>query len=297
MSLFWRRKLWLALGLLAAPTWGATFESVMADATWHLDASQFECRLSQTIPLYGAAVFSRRAGEEQRFYLRQDNRQLAPGEAWVEAQNPLWEERPGSRELGRVDVVEGERPVQLGWRDSQQLMATLQSGKRLVFARPAWYAENTQVRIMVEPVSFRPALEGFRRCQASLLPVNYDQIARTALYFQLGQDELPDEELRKLDQLALYVQADEAVARIFIDGHTDAMGLRADNLELSRHRAEWVAQYLLDRGVPENMITVRWHGERYPVASNQTPEGRRQNRRVTLRVDRVDERLSASRQP
>ncbi|MDQ2075382.1 OmpA family protein [Marinimicrobium sp. ABcell2] len=303
MSLFWCRSLrripLLALGasLVAAPVWGATFESTMADAAWQLESSQFECRLSQAIPLYGAAVFSRRAGEEQSFYLRQDSRQLAPGEARLEVQNPLWEEIPGSRELGRVDVVEGERPVQLDWRDSQQLMATLQSGKRLVFARQAWYGEDTQVRIMVEPVSFRPALERFHRCQAGLLPVNYDQIARTALYFQLGQDELPDEELEKLEQLALYARADDAVTRIFIDGHTDAMGLRADNLELSRQRAEWVAQYLMDRDVPESMITVRWHGERYPVASNHTPEGRHQNRRVTLRVDRADERLNASRQP
>lgn len=295
LSWLWGRKLLPALGLMAASAWGATFESAMADATWHLEVSPFECRLWQNIPLYGTAVFSRRAGEEPLFYLRQGNRQLAPGEAQVVAQNPLWEERPGTREVGRVEVMEGERPVQLNWRDSQQLMAVLHSGKRLVFTRPAWYGEETQVRIMVEPVRFRPALDDFHRCQADLLPVNYDQVARTALYFELAKDELTEQEVRKLDQLSLYAQADEMVTRIFIDGHTDAIGLRAENLELSRQRAEWVAQYLLDRGVPEAMLTVRWHGERYPVAENHTAEGRRMNRRVSVRVDRADERLSAAR--
>ena len=58
-----------------------------------------------------------------------------------------------------MNVVEGERPVQLNWRDSQQLMAALHSGKRLVFARSAWYGEDTPVRIMVEPVRFRSALD------------------------------------------------------------------------------------------------------------------------------------------
>lgn len=283
------------MGLAATTAGGATFESAIADATWHLEVSPFECRLWQDIPLYGAAVFSRRAGEEPLFYLQQENRQLAPGEAKVVAQNPVWAERPDVRELGRVEVVEGERPVQLNWRDSQQLMAALHSGKRLVFARSAWYGEDTPVRIMVEPVRFRSALDDYHRCQANLLPVNYDQVARTALYFELAQDELTDQEVRKLDELSLYAQTDKNVTRIFIDGHTDAVGLRAANLELSRQRAERVAQYLLDRGLPETLLTVRWHGERYPVASNQTAEGRGMNRRVSVRIDRADERLRAAR--
>lgn len=295
MGSLWCKTALLAMGLAATTAGGATFESAIADATWHLDVSPFECRLWQDIPLYGAAVFSRRAGEEPLFYLQQENRQLAPGQAQVVAQNPVWEERPGVRELGRVEVVEGERPVQLNWRDSQQLMAALHSGKRLVFARSAWYGEDTPVRIMVEPVRFRSALDDYHRCQANLLPVNYDQVARTALYFELAQDELTDQEVRKLDELSLYAQTDKNVTRIFIDGHTDAVGLRAANLELSRQRAERVAQYLLDRGLPETLLTVRWHGERYPVASNQTAEGRGMNRRVSVRIDRADERLRAAR--
>ena len=295
MGSLWCKTALLAMGLAATTAGGATFESAIADATWHLEVSPFECRLWQDIPLYGAAVFSRRAGEEPLFYLQQENRQLAPGEAKVVAQNPVWEERPDVRELGRVEVVEGERPVQLNWRDSQQLMAALHSGKRLVFARSAWYGEDTPVRIMVEPVRFRSALDDYHRCQASLLPVNYDQVARTALYFELAQDELTDQEVRKLDELSLYAQTDKNVTRIFIDGHTDAVGLRAANLELSRQRAERVAQYLLDRGLPETLLTVRWHGERYPVASNQTAEGRGMNRRVSVRIDRADERLRAAR--
>jgi len=291
----WCKTALLAMGLAATTAGGATFESAIADATWHLEVSPFECRLWQDIPLYGAAVFSRRAGEEPLFYLQQENRQLAPGEAKVVAQNPVWAERPDVRELGRVEVVEGERPVQLNWRDSQQLMAALHSGKRLVFARSAWYGEDMPVRIMVEPVRFRSALDDYHRCQANLLPVNYDQVARTALYFELAQDELTDQEVRKLDELSLYAQTDKNVTRIFIDGHTDAVGLRAANLELSRQRAERVAQYLLDRGLPETLLTVRWHGERYPVASNQTAEGRGMNRRVSVRIDRADERLRAAR--
>src|SRR5690625_7934732 len=82
----WCKTALLAMGLAATTAGGATFESAIADATWHLEVSPFECRLWQDIPLYGAAVFSRRAGEEPLFYLQQENRQLAPGEAKVVAQ-------------------------------------------------------------------------------------------------------------------------------------------------------------------------------------------------------------------
>src|SRR5690625_6789384 len=117
---------------------------------------------------------------------------------------------------------------------------------------------------MVAPVRFRSALHDYHRCQANLLPVNYDQVARTALYFELAQDELLDQEVRKLDELSLYAQTDKNVTRIFIDGHTDAVGLRAANLELSRQRAGGGARYLLDRGLPETLLPVRWLGERFP---------------------------------
>src|SRR5690625_5443849 len=94
-------------------------------------------------------------------------------------------------------------------------MAALHSGRRLVFARSALYGEDMPVRIMVEPVRFGSALDDYHRCQANLLPVNYDQVARTALYFELAQDELTDQEVRKLDELSLYAQTDKNVTRIF----------------------------------------------------------------------------------
>jgi len=68
-----------------------------------------------------------------------------------------------------------------------------------------------------------------------------------------------------------------------VAGHTDSRGSDAYNLSLSSRRAEAVLKYLQDGGVT-NAMTSKGYGERQPIASNNTEEGRLQNRRVVLRA-------------
>ncbi|BBC71380.1 membrane protein [Altererythrobacter sp. B11] len=76
---------------------------------------------------------------------------------------------------------------------------------------------------------------------------------------------------------------------IDVMGHTDSTGSDSYNLDLSRRRAESVANYLVSRGVSRARIETVGYGEQYPVASNDTPEGRAQNRRVEIRITPVTE--------
>lgn len=70
-----------------------------------------------------------------------------------------------------------------------------------------------------------------------------------------------------------------------IAGHTDAIGSNAYNQRLSERRAQSVKTYLVGHGINDNRITaVTGYGETRPVATNATPEGRAQNRRVELDV-------------
>jgi outer membrane protein OmpA-like peptidoglycan-associated protein len=67
-----------------------------------------------------------------------------------------------------------------------------------------------------------------------------------------------------------------------IEGHTDDVGTDEYNLNLSRRRAEAVAEYLVKLGVDKNKISVIGHGESKPVATNETKSGRALNRRVEI---------------
>ncbi len=77
----------------------------------------------------------------------------------------------------------------------------------------------------------------------------------------------------------------------FVDvyGHTDSTGSDAYNMTLSQRRADSVATYLASNGVQRARIAQQGFGETQPIASNDTAEGRAQNRRVEIRIVPITE--------
>lgn len=73
---------------------------------------------------------------------------------------------------------------------------------------------------------------------------------------------------------------------VLIEGRTDSVGAAASNQALSENRASAVRRWLVGRGVGASRITATGRGESSPVASNDTPEGRQQNRRVAIRIQK-----------
>ena len=71
---------------------------------------------------------------------------------------------------------------------------------------------------------------------------------------------------------------------IEISGHTDSIGSDAYNQTLSERRAQAVADYLAAQGVQRERMEVVGMGKRYPIASNDTEQGRAMNRRVEIRI-------------
>jgi outer membrane protein OmpA-like peptidoglycan-associated protein len=72
--------------------------------------------------------------------------------------------------------------------------------------------------------------------------------------------------------------------KLAVEGNTDSIGTEALNQQLSEKRAEAVRNYLAQQGVPESSTTAAGFGKTRPIASNDTSEGRQQNRRVELVV-------------
>ena len=71
-----------------------------------------------------------------------------------------------------------------------------------------------------------------------------------------------------------------------VKGHTDSVGSDAYNDKLSLRRAESVAAYLVSQGVDADKVKTAGLGESQPLADNATDDGRAQNRRVEIFVDR-----------
>jgi K(+)-stimulated pyrophosphate-energized sodium pump len=75
-------------------------------------------------------------------------------------------------------------------------------------------------------------------------------------------------------------------AKIVINSYTDNLGEKAHNLRLSRERANHVLRELARIGVDKSRMTAQGFGDDHPVASNDSEEGRMQNRRISLYVTR-----------
>lgn len=84
-----------------------------------------------------------------------------------------------------------------------------------------------------------------------------------------------------LDQVASTI-AEYPQTLVEVGGHTDSTGAEAYNQQLSERRASAVAQYLIARNVAASRVTTASYGETRPIASNDTADGRQQNRRVEI---------------
>lgn len=75
-------------------------------------------------------------------------------------------------------------------------------------------------------------------------------------------------------------------AAVEIQGHTDAVGAAGYNMRLSQSRAEAVREYLLANfDLDPERLAAKGYGETYPIASNDTDEGRARNRRVQFVIE------------
>lgn len=101
--------------------------------------------------------------------------------------------------------------------------------------------------------------------------------------FDFNQASLKPGAKEKLSKLAGILLAYPGAYHMEIEGHTDGVGSQDYNQKLSEDRAETVHSYLVSAGIVTDRITaVRGFGKIRPVATNDTPEGRQQNRRVEI---------------
>ncbi|MEQ6889485.1 TolC family outer membrane protein [Halomonas sp. CS7] len=112
--------------------------------------------------------------------------------------------------------------------------------------------------------------------------------------FEINSAELSGDARAELDALAGEIRGMNNLARVFIAGHADITGSDAINDPLSQARADSVARHLVSQGVERGLIETRGFGSRQPVASNASVDGRRQNRRVEVTLERVGENLDLS---
>jgi outer membrane protein OmpA-like peptidoglycan-associated protein len=177
----------------------------------------------------------------------------------------------------RIDEAEARELVAQGEADRTKVLLDARTQEVEMAKQRAAEAELTAAAKSEEADSARAALaelqakETERGMVLTLSDVLFDTAAAT----------LKPGATIAIDRLAKYLESSPE-SRLIIEGHTDSQGSEAYNEDLSRRRAEAVAEELVTRGIASDRFEVIGRGEGYPVANNGTAEGRQQNRRVEI---------------
>jgi outer membrane protein OmpA-like peptidoglycan-associated protein len=105
----------------------------------------------------------------------------------------------------------------------------------------------------------------------------------SGILFDVNKAELKPAARTNLGDLAVILNK-YPDTNILLEGHTDATGTEEWNLELSRLRAQSVSNFLAAKQVMEPRFTIMGYGESQPIASNESTDGRAQNRRVEVAI-------------
>lgn len=103
------------------------------------------------------------------------------------------------------------------------------------------------------------------------------------IFFDFDRYELKEKSFTELEKVARFLDENPQI-RIEIGGHTDNSGNPAYNQQLSEKRANAVYNYLISKGVSPKRLSAKGFGSSKPVASNETEDGRQQNRRIEFTI-------------
>jgi outer membrane protein OmpA-like peptidoglycan-associated protein len=182
-------------------------------------------------------------------------------------------------EIGLERVQEAEARQRIEKAEAERNAVLVES--REAEARAAQAAAQTSRESALQA---RAELEGLREEYAALAAKQTDRgmvLTLGDVLFDTDAATLKPGAASEIERLAAFLGQHEEL-RIRIEGHTDSVGTDAYNQELSRRRAQSVADALVGRGVATGRIDIVGRGEGFPVVTNSTAAGRQQNRRVEI---------------
>ena len=110
-----------------------------------------------------------------------------------------------------------------------------------------------------------------------------EKIVLKNIFFETAKYALKDQSKVELNKIVQFLEENSSV-KIEVSGHTDSVGSDASNELLSQNRAKSVVDFLVKNGIEQNRISAKGYGSKVPIASNNTDDGRAQNRRTEFKI-------------
>ena len=183
--------------------------------------------------------------------------------------------------LTRVICFQKKCRAYIGWRDRQRSDRYDYKAASKKIRRDQKKLDTTTVK------QDKPIQKMAPKKPALVLPVLSNKsdstIVLNEVLFEINSYKLKEDLKLTLDSIAIYLRK-QSMAAVNISGHTDNTGKEDYNITLSSQRAESVAEYLLERGLNPDRVSYVGLGSSVPIQPNDSPEGRRKNRRVEILI-------------
>nr|PZN51749.1 MAG: hypothetical protein DIU61_12765 [Bacteroidota bacterium] len=206
---------------------------------------------------------------------------LKPVKKKLVLQGGVLNKKPGEKMTADLDVTVREH------RDVKLSMKANNGNYQREISKLGWYiisasAEgfiNTTDSVWINSADVTPVVKDIY-----LQPIEVGVTVRLKnVYFDFDKTTLKEESYPELDKVVAFLQQNPTV-EIEIAGHTDYMGSDEYNLNLSQGRCQSVVDYLVSQGIDAYRLTAHGYGESRPIDTNETDQGRANNRRVEFTV-------------
>jgi outer membrane protein OmpA-like peptidoglycan-associated protein len=169
--------------------------------------------------------------------------------------------------------------------DTRYLAAKLARAAGDVYLALWEYDSTFDVKTFLAVVEIKPMESGLVTVNAASLASDITRTGHASvygIYFDSGKADVKPESGAALKEIANLLQQDPQL-KLYVVGHTDNVGTLANNMDLSKRRADAVVKVLTTTySVPATRLSAQGDGPTAPVASNDTEDGRAKNRRVDL---------------
>ncbi len=265
------------------------FATPVTESRWSVNASAFGCQLTHEIEGFGVWKLSHQSSRSEAAVLVMDkslaakkNMHLPATLYKITTAPPAWKPQQIPENLGELVLAKMNADLVFSSSMLISVLKTLDKSTPVMLT-----AQGTKpLRIQLQPYNFNDAYKQYKSCIAQLIPFTFEQITRNTLYYQVEDKELSANNKIILDKIVRYMKADPSrILGVLIDGHSDAQADPATAETLAKNHADWAAAYLKEKGVAEDKLVVRAHGDKYPVANNILIKERAKNRRVTVRLE------------
>lgn len=197
-----------------------------------------------------------------------------------------------SGKITQRDLNQSESALAASELDSNIARANLSESERAL-VRSEHGAQMTQQQLETERTARIAAEKRAADAQAALAklaavknePRGVVITLSGSVLFASSKSVLLGDAKRKLDQV-LDVLFTTKEKHLTVEGHTDSQGSDSDNMDLSQRRADAVRDYLVEKGYEADLVEANGLGETTPIADNNSVEGRANNRRVEIIIER-----------